>query len=169
MISIRVVMASFALLGVACGGDELEPAMAGLASIGDLMVVEGFGPEPVTPDVAAVYFTIHNRGDRDDRITDVTVNVAENTEIHSQIMDDDGMVRMEPVSSWVVAAGETVALMPGGVHVMLHELAAPYAAGDSLFVTVTFEQAGVLEFWVPVIPYAEVAERSGGMSHEGHH
>ena len=169
MTSIRGVLAGIAVLGIACGGDELERGTAGLASLGDLTVVEGFGPEPVTPDVASVYFTIHNHGDQDDRIIDVAVSVAQTAEIHAQVLGEGSMVRMEPVSSLVVTAGDTVALMPGGVHVMLHGLTSPYAAGDSLLVAVTLERAGVMEFWVPVIPYAEVAERSEGMSHEGHH
>jgi len=164
----RGLLAAVAVLGIACLGDELERGTTGLATIGNLTVVEGFGPEPVTPDVASVYFTIHNRGDQDDRIVHVAVSVAQTAEIHSQVSGEGGMVRMEPVSSLVVTAGDTVALMPGAVHVMLHGLTSPYAAGDSLLVAVTLERAGVMEFWVPVIPYAEVAERSEGMSHEGH-
>lgn len=167
--SLRKLLAATAVLGVACGGDELEHGSGGLASIGDLTVVEGFGPEPITPDVASVYFTMHNRGDEDDRIVDVSVSGVETAEIHSQMMGDGGMVKMEPVSSLIVAARDTVALMPGGVHVMLHGIASPYVTGDSLLVTVTLEQAGAMEFWVPVIPYADVADRMGGMSHEGHH
>ncbi len=42
-------------------------------------------------------------------------------------------------------AGEQVSLEPGGYHVMLLELQAPIAEGDTVPVTLTFEKAGEVQ------------------------
>ena len=60
-------------------------------------------------------------------------------------MGDDmsgGMMQMVPVDEIPVPAGETVALEPGGYHIMLLDLAAPLEVGDTIEVTLTFETAG---------------------------
>jgi copper(I)-binding protein len=53
-----------------------------------------------------------------------------------------GMMTMRPVERIDVPAGETVALEPGGYHVMLLDLAAPLEVGATVEVTLTFESAG---------------------------
>ena len=55
------------------------------------------------------------------------------------------MMEMREVDSIAVPAGETVTLKPGGYHVMLLQLAEPLAAGASIDVTLTFEEAGDVE------------------------
>ena len=53
-----------------------------------------------------------------------------------------GMMTMSPVDEVPVPAGETVALEPGGYHVMLLDVVEPLVAGDTFEVTLTFENAG---------------------------
>jgi hypothetical protein len=50
----------------------------------------------------------------------------------------EGMV-MRPVERIELPAGETVALEPGGYHIMLLELVEPLVAGDTFEVTLMFE------------------------------
>ena len=58
-------------------------------------------------------------------------------------MDDDaGMMEMRPVDRIEIPAGGTVALEPGGYHIMLLELVAPLEAGTTIEVTLVFEEAG---------------------------
>ena len=56
-------------------------------------------------------------------------------------MDDhgSGMMTMQPVESIEVPAGETVALEPGGYHVMLIGLVEDLEVGDTVEVTLEFE------------------------------
>lgn len=60
--------------------------------------------------------------------------------------DDDmpagGMMTMTPVDRIDVPAGGSVALEPGGYHIMLLGLTAPLEAGTTVEVTLTFENAG---------------------------
>ena len=57
-------------------------------------------------------------------------------------MDDMGEMTMREVDSIEIPAGETVALEPGGYHVMLMDLAGPLEAGTTFELTLEFEQAG---------------------------
>jgi copper(I)-binding protein len=50
-----------------------------------------------------------------------------------------GMMTMQEVSAIAIPAGETIALEPGGFHVMLLDLAEDLNAGDSIEVTLSFE------------------------------
>jgi hypothetical protein len=60
------------------------------------------------------------------------------------------MMEMRPVEEIPVAAGELVALEPGGYHIMLLDLGEPLEVGDQFEVTLTFEQAGELDVTVEV-------------------
>ena len=53
-----------------------------------------------------------------------------------------GMMKMQPVDSVPVPAGETVELKPGGFHVMLLDVQKELVPGDTIEVTLRFELAG---------------------------
>ena len=53
-----------------------------------------------------------------------------------------GIMKMRKVEKIPVPAGGSVSLKPGGYHVMLFDLKKDLAVGDSMDVTLTFEQAG---------------------------
>ncbi len=63
---------------------------------------------------------------------------------------DMGAMTMRPVDRIDLPAGESVSLEPGGYHVMLLDLAKPLEAGETIEVTLTFEQAGEQTVQVPV-------------------
>lgn len=90
-------------------------------------------------------------------------------EIHEMVLQDDVM-RMRPIASLPLPAGQAVTLKPGGLHVMLMELKAPLAAGSELPLTLRLRDgAGVessLELQVPV--RALNAPRGAASGHGGH-
>ena len=126
---------------------------------------------PRTADAGAVYLRIANDGDADDALVGVEVDpaVAARAELHETVnvedggdggqdggMDDGGtpgdaghgggmgggMMEMRPVDRIVVPAGGEVVLEPGGLHVMLLDLAAPLEAGSGVELTLEFEESG---------------------------
>ena len=61
-----------------------------------------------------------------------------------------GAMTMQPIESLELPAGETMVLEPGGYHIMLIELVAPLESGETIEVTLTFENAGERTITVPV-------------------
>ena len=89
----------------------------------------------------AGYMTFVNEGAAD-RLVSASSPVADKVELHESAMD--GMVMtMRPLGPVGVKAGETLALAPGGKHLMFVGLKAPFVAGAKVPVTLTFEIAGV--------------------------
>ena len=64
--------------------------------------------------------------------------VAAVVEIHEMKMDA-GVMKMSAIKSLAVPAGKTTELKPGGYHVMLMELRQPLKEGETVPVTLTFE------------------------------
>lgn len=64
--------------------------------------------------------------------------VASVVEIHEMVMDGNVM-KMRAVAGLELPAGKTVELKPGGYHVMLMDLKRPLREGESVPVTLTFE------------------------------
>jgi copper(I)-binding protein len=62
-------------------------------------------------------------------------------EVHEVVMSD-GEMKMQPKEGGIViAAGSSVALEPGGLHVMLMNLSKAILDGDEVTVTLDFEGA----------------------------
>jgi len=74
-------------------------------------------------------------------------------EIHEMKMDA-GVMKMSAIDALAVPAGKTVELKPGGYHVMLMDLKQPLKEGETVPLTLTFEdKAGrkqTLEIKAPV-------------------
>lgn len=87
------------------------------------------------------YFVLENQGDADDRLLTASSPVADKVELHTHIRDGEVM-RMRQVEDVPVPAGESVALEPGGLHVMLMGLKEPLEHGKKFPLTLEFEQAG---------------------------
>jgi periplasmic copper chaperone A len=64
--------------------------------------------------------------------------VAKVVEIHEMKMDG-GVMKMAAIDRLALPAGKAVELKPGGYHVMLMDLKQPLKAGDTVPVTLTFE------------------------------
>jgi copper(I)-binding protein len=88
--------------------------------------------------VAGAYMDL--RADRAAKLVRVTSPVAKRGEIH-EMKDDGGMMTMRAVDSVELPAGATVSLAPGGLHVMLFELAQPLVAGRKVKLTLEFHGA----------------------------
>jgi periplasmic copper chaperone A len=90
---------------------------------------------------AAGYLTITG-GEEADALIAAASPVATTVEIHETAPDASGMMAMHPVDRIDVAAGATVNLEPGGYHLMLMGVTEMPAVGETVEITLTFEQAG---------------------------
>lgn len=100
----------------------------------------------------AAFMIIRNTGDTDDRLIAATApDVAQRTELHTHIEDDNGVMRMVEVEQgFALPAGGEALLRRGGNHVMFMGLIDPFEQGETLSVTLTFERAGEMVVEIPV-------------------
>lgn len=121
------------------------------------------GGEGVT---SAAYLTLDNRGDDPDRLISAYTDAATATEIHEMKMDGEVM-QMRPVEGGVeIPAGEThtVALAPGGLHVMMIGVPEDLVVGEALVLTLTFESGLELQLAVPIMDAMQMMDSMGGMN-----
>lgn len=111
--------------------------------------------------VGAAFMTIGNSGTTADSLVAASTPAAAETELHTHMMEGD-MMRMRQIPSIDVPAGGTVALQPGGLHVMLMGLKAPLKEGETFPLTLKFAKAGDLTVQVPVKSVAEMAPMMHG-------
>lgn len=78
------------------------------------------------------------------RLIEARSPVANIVEIHEMAMDGNVM-RMRAVNAVELPPGRTVALKPGGYHVMLMDLKGQIKAGDQVPLTLVFEKDGKRE------------------------
>jgi copper(I)-binding protein len=115
----------------------------------------------------AAFMTIFNHSDMDDRLIGVTSEAAERLELHTHIQDDAGVMRMVEVEEgFAIAAGETIALDRGGMHVMLLGLTAPLTQGEEIEITFTFEHADPVTHTITIDNERQPA--AGGHDHGDH-
>ena len=144
-----------ALLGAFLAG----PALAGPA----IEVADPWARPSIPNRPAAAYLEIRNTGDTPDRLVAARAGGAGKVELH-KAEQLEGVMIMSPVDSIEVPAGGAAKLAPGGLHIMLFDLAAPLAEGDTLDLTLEFEESGEVDVAVPV---ERRVGHGGGMQHGG--
>ncbi len=79
------------------------------------------------------------------RLVSVSSPVAGMVEIHEMAMEND-IMRMRQVPGLTLAAGRTLELKPGGYHVMLMDLKQQLKGGESVLITLVFEDEAKKRF-----------------------
>ncbi len=90
-------------------------------------------------NVSAAYLRIKSA--KTVKLVKAETAVANIAELHSMNMKD-GVMEMKAESSFNVSAGKTIELKPGGMHIMLMQVAKPIKAGDKVPLTLTFDTGG---------------------------
>lgn len=104
-----------------------------------------------TAKSGAAFMMIENHGDSDDRLIAAQSDVAVRVELHTHIEDANGVMSMVEVKDgFVVPAGGMAMLKRGGQHVMMMGLNQPFEQGETVEVTLTFENAGDVTVEIPI-------------------
>ncbi len=129
---------------------------------GPIMIQEPWArATPLGATVGAGYLTITNTGTTPDVLTGGSASVADRVEVH-EMSETDGIMKMRHLADGlVVAPGETVALEPGGKHLMLMGLKHGLQAGAPFTATLEFKFAGAVTAEFSIAPIgAEGPEHS---------
>ncbi len=152
------VLSAVLLTGVAI----FSMARGAEVTAGDLTVSKAWArATPPGASTGAVYVTVENHGDSEDRIVSATSPAAKSTMVHETI-EQNGVSTMRAADA-TVAPGATLEMKPGGMHIMLMGLAAPLKEGDSLTLNLVFEKAGPVTVEAPIGPIGSSMPPMEGM------
>ena len=110
--------------------------------------------------VAGGFMKIENKGIAD-QLLSASSPAAGEVQLHEMAMEGNVM-KMRQVKDIPVPAGGSVELKPGGLHLMLMNIKAPLAAGESVPVKLKFAKAGEVEVKMPV---NAMGQAGGAMKH----
>jgi hypothetical protein len=138
-------LAALLVLSLALVVGACSPGGGSTASGGGIVTVSGaWARAAAKGGTSAVYLQIVNGRLSDDTLVGVSTDVAEKASLHQTTTDSSGVTGMQPMDGITVAAGKTVMLEPGGLHIMLENLTTELVAGSQIRLVLTFEQGGPL-------------------------
>lgn len=123
-----------------------------VVTVGDLSLTGAFTRATLPSAMAGGGFlAITNNGAEADRLVSAASPVAKMVQLHEMKMEGDQMKMSQKEGGIEIAAGETVTLAPGGLHIMFMGLNTPFVEGETVPVTLTFEKAGTVEIELAVM------------------
>jgi copper(I)-binding protein len=130
-------VAALAVAFAACG-----TAASPSAASGEMRAEAAWARQSMGMDLAvAVYLNLVNETGSADALVGAESPAAAKVEVHETSADASGQMAMHPVEKIALPDGGTVALEPGGYHIMLIDLTGELMAGDKVEVTLQFETA----------------------------
>ena len=113
---------------------------------------------------SAAFFTMTNHTDKHIKLVAVNSDIAEYVQLHSNI-NEDGMMKMRQVNTIMINANSSVSLQPGGYHVMFLGLKSDLTEGQSIALTLYFDNGEEIEIDTPV----QKINMSHNMTDKKHH
>lgn len=160
-----------ALLIAAAGALSIAlPAAAHDYRVGELTIDHPWARATVPGQKGGgAFLKIMNRGSAADRLVFAAAPADRvgSTEMHSMRMEGN-IMRMREVAAIDIPAGQTVALEPGGLHIMFMGLKSPLREGEKLPLVLRFEKAGEITVQVHVEAAATPAQGAPAKA-GGHH
>jgi periplasmic copper chaperone A len=138
---IAVLVAAAALFWWGTAAGSSKPSGAKLA------IINAYVPQPASPDVAAVYFTVTNTGSHPDTLTGVSTDVSTESMMHESVGET-----MSMVDSLSIPAHGSIKFSPDGYHVMLEKPSRTLRQGDHIQLTLTFGHSAPITVQAPVVP-----------------
>lgn len=143
MRTLPVIMSIALLAGCGDSDRSAQSGESAAACRGDGIVISDawMRAAPAGRPMSAAYLTLCNAGDAPDRLLRVSTEAAGAAELHESRRDASGVASMSPVDGLALAPDEAVALAPGGAHIMLIGMTRAVEAGDTIALTLEFENA----------------------------
>lgn len=117
--------------------------------------------------VGGGYLTIVNHGTEPDVFLGGTADRAQAVLPHHMMMDN-GVIVMRTMKDGVpISAGGSVALLPGGDHLMFMNVDRPFQPGETIKATLHFQKAGSVEVSFAVGPIGGPIGNASSMTMDG--
>jgi periplasmic copper chaperone A len=115
--------------------------------------------------MTAGFGTLKNDGDEDVRVVSASSPVSETMQLHETVTGADGQKKMqEKDGGFVIPAHGECALPPGANHIMFMKTTQTIQAGDTVDITLTFEDDSTMDFQAPAKAYTGANETYQGGS-----
>ncbi|MFF5077252.1 copper chaperone PCu(A)C [Actinoplanes sp. NPDC000266] len=138
------------LAGCGSTSDASAPAAATL-TVKDPWV------KAVDKGMTAAFGTLVNDTGQDVTVVKAATSISP-MELHEMAMQDGKMVMRPKEGGFVVKAGGTHELAPGGDHLMIMDPSAPIKPGDELRFTLTLGDGGTVQFTAVAKPFTGAGE-----------
>jgi len=94
--------------------------------------------------ISSAYMTLNNSTNKNRRLISASSSVSKRIEIHEHIMKD-GMMRMRQRDSVEILANDSTVFQPSGYHLMIFDLKQPLKAGETIIITLHFDDESSLD------------------------
>lgn len=174
----RAFGATALVLALAACGDGTEDATTGGTSANEappaasasgqaaLFTVTDSWIKAADSGMTAAFGTLVNDGATDVVVTSAASDASPVLELHETVQGSDGSTVMQPkAGGFVVPAGGTYDLEPGGDHLMVMDLVRPLEPGETVRLTLTFADGSTADLDATVKSFSGAAEdyQSGEM------
>lgn len=108
----------------------------------DALVIKDAWIKNLPPGIPmrAGYMVLENNSEKSLIIVAIESEVFTQVDMH-ETYEKDGMMSMRPLASLTIAAGTTVELAPGGIHLMMMQPQKTLKPGDRAAITLQFDDA----------------------------
>lgn len=131
-------------------GALVAPVLAWSCSLSGLHVQDPYvRAVPEGQKTSAAFMTLHNADDKAHTLVSVTSNAAKHVQLHTTI-EENGLARMQHVPRLDIPVHESIELKPGQFHIMLMGLNETLVAGETVVLTLNFDDDSHLEVEAPV-------------------
>lgn len=156
------VAAATLLLITGCATTEPAAPVAGAKDSESLTIADAW-VKAADEGMSAAFGTLENAGATDITIVSATTSASGMVELHETIENDAGeMVMQAKAGGFVIPAGGSYELAPGGNHIMLMDLTAALKAGDESTVTLTLSDGSTFDFTALAKDYSGANETYEG-------
>lgn len=134
-------------------------ASSSSAASAGVMVQDAWVKSAEAGGMTAIFATVHNHADHDVTLVSATSAAASEVQLHETAPDSSGnLVMGEVAGGFVIPAGGSRVLEPGGDHIMLMGLVAALEPGAELTATLTFDDGSIIDVSAPVKDFAGAEE-----------
>jgi copper(I)-binding protein len=122
----------------ACSSDPTDAS----PSAGDPLVITDAWVKTADSGMTAAFAEVSNPGDKDVTIVSAASPSSTELQLHETV---DGMMRQKE-GGFVIPAGGSMTLEPGGNHIMFMDVPKPIVAGEDVAVTIAFSDGSSQTF-----------------------
>lgn len=160
---LTVLLATAAVTLAGCASPTASGDADDTTSGADAVTISDAWVKAAESGMSAAFGELVNDSDGDITVVSAATEASSMLELHETVENDAGETIMREIDGgFVIPAHGSLALEPGGDHIMLMDLAAPLIAGDEVSFTLTFSDDTSYSFTAPVKEYAGANESYEG-------